>query len=371
MTPTVPFLSVVVPAHNGERVLRETLSALLASDLSRPLWELVVVDDASTDRTAAVAAEYADLVVRLGGRARGPAYARNRGVEASRGDVVVFVDADVVVHADTLGRMARAFAADAGMAALFGSYDAEPRAPGLVSRFRNLLHHHVHQCGAGEAETFWAGCGAVRREVLLEVGMMDAWHFARPQIEDIELGRRLRRHGHRIVLAPEVQCTHLKRWTLRNMVVTDFKDRGTPWMRLLLREGAAGAPATLNLKRAEKACTGLVAFTSLALVAAVALGSIAAAALALAAVGGVAALNARFYRFLLRQCGVRFALASLPLHLIFYFTGGVAAIVGIVLHLQRRIPAPPRAALAEYQRQRRAWPPPADRPATGIWAAAR
>ena len=69
-----------------------------------------MVDDASTDETAVVAARYADTIVRLPGKPHGPAYARNRGFEASRGDVVIFIDADVCVHPDTLRRFAWRFA---------------------------------------------------------------------------------------------------------------------------------------------------------------------------------------------------------------------------------------------------------------------
>ena len=335
-----PFLSVIVPAHRGEAVLRRSLPALLASDLDRSAWELIVVDDASGDGTPLVAAEYADLVVRLEGTPRGPAGARNRGAEAARGEVLVFIDADVCVHGDVLGSMADAFHADPGLSALFGSYDADPTAPGLVSQFRNLLHHHVHQLNPGGAETFWAGCGAVRRAAFMEVGMLDAGRFPRPQIEDIELGRRLRRAGHRIELRPDIQCTHLKRWTLRNMVVTDYRDRGVPWMLLLLEEGPARSSATLNLRFDQKASTALVGLAALAVAAALVLRATAPLLVAAAAVLAVVLLNHRFYALLVRARGAAFALAAVPLHLIFYFTGGVAGVAGTLLfHTKRRRPA--------------------------------
>jgi hypothetical protein len=253
---------------------------------------------------------------------------------------------------------------------VFGSYDADPPAGGIISQFRNLLHHHVHQLNAGDAETFWAGCGAVRRDVLLDIGMMDAWHFTRPQIEDIELGRRLRRGGHRILLQPDIQCVHLKHWTLRNMVTTDFKDRGTPWMWLLLSEGATQTPATLNLRADQKASTALVAVVALALVAALVFTSSTALAVALVSAGIIVALNLRFYRLLVRVRGVAFAAAAVPLHLIFFFTGGLAAVMGAALYYVRRVPTPPLHE-REGDGSRASWPPPADRPAGSSWALAR
>ena len=128
--------------------------------------------------------------------------------------------------------MAR-FEADPGLAGLFGSYDDEPAAPGLVSRFRNLLHHYVHQAGtfvddARPAQTFWTGCGLIRRDVFLEAGGFDPQLYRRPAIEDIELGYRMTRAGHRIVLARDVQATHLKRWTLPRWSGPTSSDGASP-----------------------------------------------------------------------------------------------------------------------------------------------
>ena len=369
MTGSTPFLSVVVPAHRGEQVLRASLPSLLASTLPREQWELIVVDDASPDRTADVAREYADRVVRLDGRPRGPAYARNRGTEAANGDVVVFIDADVCVHPDTLARFAEAFDSDPELAALFGSYDDDPHAPGMVSQFRNLLHHHTHHMNPGPAETFWAGCGAVRRDALLTVGMMDAWHFPRPQIEDIELGRRLRRAGYHIELRPDILCTHLKRWTLTNMVVTDFRDRGVPWMWLLLSEGISGTPATLNLRFSEKLCTALVAITALALAAALVFLSAAALIVAMVSVLLIVILNRGFYATLVRRRGVAFAAAAVPLHLVFYFTGGLGAVAGFVSFHVHGVPRPviDEPVTGEHAHGSQ---PPRDRPESSVWAMA-
>jgi glycosyltransferase involved in cell wall biosynthesis len=90
MKPTLPLVSIIVPVHDGARTLPAALGAIAASDLPREMWELIVVDDASTDDTAMVSAQFADCVVRLPGRPHGPAYARNRGVEVSRGPIIAF-----------------------------------------------------------------------------------------------------------------------------------------------------------------------------------------------------------------------------------------------------------------------------------------
>src|SRR5688500_9088327 len=217
-----PYLSVNVLAHDSARTLATCLDAIDRSDLPRDCWELIVVDDASADDSALIAAEYADTVISLPGNPRGPAYARNRGFEVSRGEGVVFIDPGARVHGDTLRRIALVFAHEPDVSAVFGSYDTSSPSVGVVSTYRNLLHHYVHRQTAGDAETFWAVCGAVRREVFIEAGMYDEWRFARPQVEDMELGQRIRGLGYQIVLRPEISVTNLSEWTFRAAIRSDL-----------------------------------------------------------------------------------------------------------------------------------------------------
>ncbi len=259
-----PSLSVVVPVRNGGRDFERCLQRLRGSSLAD--YELIVVDDASTDQSAATAGEAGATVLRLP-TPRGPAAARNLGAQAASSQLIFFLDADVAVHHETLARALARFERDPSLCALFGSYDDQPAAPGLVSQYRNLLHHFVHQQGAFQdeirpAHTFWTGCGAIRRSVFLEYGGFDPRLYPRPAIEDIELGYRLTRTGHRIVLARDVLATHMKRWTLREMIRTDIFRRGVPWMLLIKRSGTI--ETDLNVKVDQKAC---VALTGLALVA--------------------------------------------------------------------------------------------------------
>jgi GT2 family glycosyltransferase len=364
-----PFISIIVPAYQGAEVLPRSLSALAESDLPRDRWELIVVDDGSTDQTATLAAEYADIVLRIPGKPHGPAYARNRGVEVSRGDLLIFVDADVAVHPETVSRFARVFMESPSLGAAFGSYDRRPTGAGIVSQYRNLLHHYVHQKGGGEAETFWAGCGAVRRDLFISVGMFDEWSYTRPQIEDIELGRRIRRRGARVVLHPEIQATHLKRWTLREVLTTDLHHRGIPWMRLLLQEGLSAAPETLNLGWRERWCTALAGSAMAALLAALVMRTLWPLGLSAAGIIGILVLNRGFYRFLRRRRGSRFLLTAFPLHLLYYGGNVLAAISGWILHhLQRTDRAAPGAAAREDAAGE--WPPSRVRPSASLWDSA-
>jgi GT2 family glycosyltransferase len=298
----VPSLSVVVPATNAPPTLAACLDAIRAAE--EPPEELLVVDEGEG----------------------GPAKARNRGAMRATGDVLVFVDADVLVHPDAFTRIRKAFAEDAELAALFGSYDDSPADPGVVSQFRNLLHHHVHHEGAGPATTFWAGLGAVRRDAFEAVGGFDEDRYEVPSVEDIDLGMRLAAAGRRIVLDPSVQGTHLKAWTLRTMLETDVWHRGVPWTELLLRHGGSSA---LNLGRRHRVSAVLSVVAALALLR----GRLRTAALAL---GALVALNRSFYALLVRRLGRVRAALGVGLHVLHHLAGVAAVPIALVGRLRNR-----------------------------------
>jgi glycosyltransferase involved in cell wall biosynthesis len=314
-----PSLSVIVPVYNGQMVIARCLAALTGPSFR---FEVIVVDDASTDGSGAVAARMGVRVLTLPTN-RGPAAARNYGARHASGDILFFVDADVVVAPGALERVATAMTMRPEVAAIFGSYDAHPAADGLVSRYKNLLHHFVHQQGAEEGSTFWAGCGAVRRAVFEAMHGFDQERFPYPSIEDIELGYRLRQAGYRILLDPALQGTHLKRWTLGDLLWTDVVRRAAPWSRLIL-EGR-GLVDDLNLRRDQRLSAALVGLGTLCLALALLrpwLLTVSAGALL-----GVALLNRRLYRFLAKHGGPGFVVMSVLLHWLYYLYSGVTYLV--------------------------------------------
>ncbi len=327
--PRRPPLSVVIPVNNGGRDFGRCLRGLRDSTWTD--YELVVVDDGSTDDSAARAGASGARVVRNPGR-MGPAAARNAGALAASAPLIFFLDADVAVHPDAIARAIARFEADPGLAGLFGSYDDAPSHPGLVSQFRNLLHHYVHQHGAfvddaRPARTFWTGCGLIRRDVFVDLGGFDPERYRRPAIEDIELGYRITEAGHRIILARDVRATHLKRWTLPDMIRTDIFRRGVPWMLLMKRSRIV--ETDLNVSRTQRAC---VVATALGL-----LGVAGSAwspwlmALLPASVAAIVAANLDFYRFLARRRGPLFAVAAAPLHLVYYGCCGASVVIALAL----------------------------------------
>jgi len=316
-------LSVIIPVHNGGDEFLLCLEALEKS--TRCPDEFIVADDASTDSSGQLARHYGADVLNLGPVPSGPAFARNRGAERTSGDILVFLDADVAIHPNALARMEGYLAEHPGIAAVFGSYDAHPRAGGLVSRYKNLLHHYVHQHSRKEASTFWGACGAIRRQAFAAVGGFSE-EYLRPKIEDIEFGVRLRRAGYRVWLCADIQVTHLKAWTLYSLLRTDILDRAIPWTRLILQNTNLPSELNLGVRSRLSAVTAWAAATSLAL----GLRWPWVLVATLISLMAVVVLNADLYRFFHRQGGFGFAIGAAGLHVLYLLYSSLVFVLVVV-----------------------------------------
>jgi Glycosyl transferase family 2 len=277
-------LSVVVSVRDSVQTLREVLAAILASELPRHSYEIIVVDDVSTDDSVGIAARYADTIVKLSGRPTGPAYARNRGVELSRGQVIAFVDDDVVICPDTLPRM---------LTALIERPDLDA-----------------------------SGCGLVRRAAFLAAGMYDEWRFGTACLESVELGERLSRGGRGVLLSADVQVTHLRRWDISSISREVWRRGGllTRSLGYLRISEAAPSEVVFTLSRA---LTPAVALLSTLMLAAAFVPAPSAAARGAVALMVLLLTNMPVHRYYARAQGLGFAIMSAPLHL---FTQTVAAL---------------------------------------------
>lgn len=314
-TSTAPLMpvdiSVIIPAHNCGSQLAQCLSALKATKDSGT--EIVVVDDASTDDTIAVAEQYGAKVIRMEIN-KGPAAARNRGVKAAKGNILFFIDADVCVASDAITRVRHDLENQPDIVALFGSYDDCPAIQNIVSKYRNLLHHYVHQQGSTNASTFWSGCGAVRRTAFEAVGGFDDQQYPKPSIEDIELGYRLRRTGGRILLDKQLYGKHLKAWRLFPMLRTDITCRAIPWARLMLDTEVA--PNDLNLRQDQRISGALVTL-ALLLTPVIFFQPLVSIAVGLC-LFSVIVINRHLYSFFAKKGGWVFGVTCISLHLLYY-----------------------------------------------------
>jgi len=327
MTNNKPYISVIIPAYNSRKFIRECLETI--SESTYKAFEIIVIDDASTDNTVQIAREMGSTVFKLDSQS-GPAVARNHGAEHAKGEILLFIDSDVLVKRDTLGLVASAFIDNPDISALFGSYDDTPSDKDFLSQYRNLLHHYVHQESNPDAATFWAGCGAVRKNVFVELKGFDHKKFAEPSIEDIEFGYRMRENGYKIKLDKDLQVTHLKHWGWYSMIKTDIFNRAVPWSKLILQ--TKSLPEDLNLRISDRVSTAFVGLLIICLfILALDLLNIynpLSTDLLLTIITflivSLIALNRELYRFFLAKRGLKFTLLVIPLHFLYYFYCGAS-----------------------------------------------
>ncbi|HEY7233948.1 MAG TPA: glycosyltransferase [Gemmatimonadaceae bacterium] len=353
------MLSIVVPVHDSEQHLQSVLAAIVDSELRPIQRELIVVDDASSDDSAEIAAGYADLVIRLTGQARGPAYARNRGVEAARGEFIAFVDADVVVAADALRRMIDAIAEDPTIAAVMGACCSDPAASSPVSAYRNLLREFEHRSHPGESDTMSAGLLLVSREALHRVGIFDEWRFLRPQVEALELGDRLRAAGFRIYRDPQARATHLKVWTLRQWIAVDLVDRGVAVARLNQPRDFRARAQRFYL---GTPLDGVLALAAIAAPVWIAAGRNDAVGISVVTGGLFAIRNWELFAHFARRRGLGFAGFAVLLQLVASATQLLSSLTGRLLYHTVGEPQPDPLVQAWAEVGVRMWPPvPAQR----------
>lgn len=350
-------LSVVVPLHNSVSTLRAALAAIRASEIPRDHYELIAVDDASTDASASVAARYADTVIRLSGRPHGAAYASNRGAELARGDVVAFVNPDVLVEPDTLSKMLEIFAGDPGIGAVSASHDANPGAPNFVSQYWNLLLHFGERRHSASVGDLASGCSAVRRSLLIEAGMYDEWKFGGGSIEGLELGQRLGGGSHRVLAAKDLQVMHLKKWTVGSLS-REIWNRSRMLTRSLgYEQTRAAVPSEVVFTLSRAMPSALAVISSVALAGAAFHPAPTWSVKIAVAFAGILAANLPVYRFYADNRGLAFAILAMPVHLMAQTISAIALCVGWVLRdmVGDRSPDAVTQAYAEVGLER--WPP--------------
>lgn len=221
-------ISVVVPVYNGEQVIGPCIESLLAMDYPRDARELIIVDNASTDRTAAVIARFP--VTGLSEQTRGASAARNAGVRAASGAIVAFTDADCVVDRDWATQIEASF--------------EDPRVDALMGFASGINETVFAELAQRRWEDAWyrreAGgitlkrkavdtrnC-AVRKHVLETCGGFDVSFLG---CEDLELSIRLNRAGYHIAFNRAVRVRH----------------RGPVSFEVSLRKSRARMPDVLRL----------------------------------------------------------------------------------------------------------------------------
>ncbi len=203
-------ISIIVPAWNAGRTIRSCLDSI--REQTTPPLEIILVDDGSSDNTADKAGEHGIELLNTGGR-KGPATARNMGASAAAGEVLLFLDSDVVVPADLIEKVAAHFENES-VWAVQTLYTPVCPAADPVSQYQNYYYYYsLNRMPEGGTATFATWCSAIRRHRFKELGGFNV-RIPEPTVEDEELGYTIVENGGIIILDKTIQVTHLASYTL-------------------------------------------------------------------------------------------------------------------------------------------------------------
>lgn len=327
-------LSVIIPTYDSRTTLEVLLESLV--EQTHQDYEIIVVDDASTDDTAEAVARY-DLRYERMTDNQGPAAARNRGVELSDGPWLVFTDADTVFEPDTLTTI-EDIISSSDAAALFGTYAGRPANPeSFLARYKALWEHYaivmpfLNKGQRLHPMTTWVPRpGVVSREAFEAVGGFDT-RFGGADLEDVEFGYRLHAAGFPIYFAEQLHIWHHYPTKLRR-ALRAFGRRAVLGVRMALRRrtmdpAGEGAPRQALVHICGFATVGLAVLSPLW------------PPLGLVAAGGFVGytvLNRSFLSLAVREEGWGFALQSYGMCWLYTTVLGCGASWGLLTGLLGR-----------------------------------
>lgn len=309
-------ISLIIPVYQADDNLKKCVKRV--EQCSPPPGEIILVVDGDTGQVLPNIESVEVKIIRLP-ETGGPGKARNAGAKEASGDILLFIDADVIVPIDICNRFTTAFTSELKPDAVFGSYDDTPPETDTISQYKNLLHHFTHQHSRSDAFTFWTGCGAILKNRFNELGGFSI-DYLQPSIEDIELGYRLKATDGTILLDKTIQVTHLKKWSLGNLVRTDLFLRAIPWSKLILRQGTMNND--MNISKASRmsvVVSWLLLFSLLFM-----FNNPSFLVLATFFFFIFLFLNNEIFSFFIQKRGALFATKIIPLHILYYLISGLA-----------------------------------------------
>jgi len=308
--------SVIIPAFNAGKTIGKCLTAIFNSDFKE--FEVIVVDDASKDNTVAVAGEFGCKINSLN-KNSGSSYCRNTGAEAAHGDILVFIDADVVINKTTLGKIVETLSSKTDIVGIVSIFSKPYPNSNFFSQYKGLYMHYIFNKCPSYIDFIHSSCFGIRRkyfepyDVTYKIG------------EDTELGMRLSSKGYKILLDKDLEVIHLKKYSFGAFIKNDFKVPYA-WTRLLIERKVLNRLARKRRFFHARGTQLLSIAASFLLLGAIFLSPI------LAVLFGVffIALNSHFLLFLYNEKGPLFAIKAVFVTWIDALVMGAGVMAGVV-----------------------------------------
>jgi GT2 family glycosyltransferase len=210
---SAPDVSVIVAVRNSVRTVGACVTSLLAVSYPADRFEIVVVDNGSTDGTREALRTFGTSIRVLTEPTRGAAAARNRGIRSARGWLMAFTDADAVVEREWLSALVAPFRDS--RVAMVGGRIASRVGANRIERFGERIHDHRHAIEVEDPPYVITCNAALRRHVIESVGLFDETLL---RGQDVDLAWRVHRTGYRLVYAPNAVVRHHNERTILGLM---------------------------------------------------------------------------------------------------------------------------------------------------------
>jgi glycosyltransferase involved in cell wall biosynthesis len=228
-----PLVSIIIPVRNGGKTLGVCLGSIKRSYYKNV--EIIVVDDHSTDNTVDIARLY-NCIILEAKEGSGANNARNFGASQAKGELLVFMDADIVVERETILGIVETLE-ERYIDAVVGIYTAKHRHESFVSQYKNLWVRYSYIKSSPAIDWLFGSISGIRKEAFEKLGGFNIELLAKHGHDDIELGKRFAQAKLNIVLNMDIEVEHLKNYTLGSFIKNEYhRSLGFAEMAMRFRE---------------------------------------------------------------------------------------------------------------------------------------
>lgn len=217
------LISVVIPNYNGSSTIRECLRAVFSSDYDN--YEVIVVDDCSTDGSLDIILEFPCRIIQLKNHA-GTSFARNRGAEEARGEILFFTDSDCLLMPETLKKVGESIRQLGRGVIVGGTYTRLSYDRRFFSDFQSVFINYSETKHLNSPDYVPTHAMAIYKKDFISMGGFKEDFL--PILEDVEFSHRAKRQGYRLVISPDIQVQHIFNYSLKRSLQNAFR-KSTYW----------------------------------------------------------------------------------------------------------------------------------------------
>lgn len=213
-----PLVSVIVPVKNSSKTLSQCIRSIKRSYYKK--YEIIIVDDHSADHSIEIAKGYNCKVIEVKDGS-GANNARNIGASAAKGDILMFVDSDIVIGRETMLGIVESLEENY-IDAVVGIYTAKHRHESLVSQYKNLWVRYSYIKSPPAIDWLFGSISGIKRQAFEKLGGFNIELLAKHGHDDIELGKRAAQGNLNIELNMDIEVEHLKNYTLLSFIKNEY-----------------------------------------------------------------------------------------------------------------------------------------------------